>query len=368
MTDSVGRSERHPDRVRLETPQRPESARIIRSTGVGSLPGTSVRDAISLVTGEFPELVFLPELPARGPGADMIGRAAALLGQVSDDFAVATTPTGWRIGDTQGFDMRRANSYWREDLETFEEFCHMATGEVKVQLTGPITLAASLELVRGERVLSDEGAVRDLVHAHSEAVMLHLTDIRRRLPKASVIVQIDEPAMDAALRGSIRTQSGWGKLWPLDEAQVRVWHTELAASIASAHGTPWLHSCSPNWPIALALAAGYRGISGDVSLLQDRDEDALATAVEAGVIWVAGVIPTQDERLVSAPRTEARAAELIRSRYRRIGFADSVLAKSIIVTTTCGLGHTGENAARVAINRSREVARILNDTLEGVNE
>lgn len=346
----------------------PQSARIIRSTGVGSLPGVSVRDAISLVTGEFPELVFLPELPARGPGADMIGRAAALLGQVSDDFAVATTPTGWRIADTQGFDMRRAGSYWREDLETFEEFCHMATGEVKVQLTGPITLAASLELVRGERVLSDEGAVRDLVHAHREAVVLHLADIRRRLPKASVIVQIDEPAMDAALQGTIRTQSGWGKLWPLDEAQVRVWHTELANAIVAGGGAPWLHSCSPNWPLELALAAGYRGVSGDVSLLQDRDEDALAAAVEAGVMWVAGVVPTQDERLVSAPRTEVRAAELIRSRYKRIGFADSVLAKSVIVTTTCGLGHTSERAARVAISRSREVARVLNDMLEGVNE
>ena len=29
--------------------------------------------------------------------------------------------------------MRRAGAYWREDLETFEEFCHMATGEVKVE-------------------------------------------------------------------------------------------------------------------------------------------------------------------------------------------------------------------------------------------
>ena len=327
-----------------------------------------MREAISLVTGEFPELVFLPELPARGPGSDMIGRAAALLGQVSDDFAVATTPTGWRIADTQGFDMRRAGSYWREDLETFEEFCHMATGDVKVQLTGPITLAASLELVRGERVLSDEGAVRDLVHAHCEAVVLHLADVRRRLPKASVIVQIDEPAMDSALQGTIRTQSGWGKLWPLDEAQVRVWHTELAAAITAGKGTPWLHSCSRNWPLELALAAGYRGVSGDISLLDDRDEDALAAAVEAGILWVAGVIPTQDERLAAAPRTEARAAESIRSRYQRIGFPDSVLAKSVIVTTTCGLGHTGERAARTAISRSREVARVLNDMLEGVNE
>ena len=365
---SRGRSEQDAAREREEAAVRRTTVGAVRSTGVGSLPGTSVRDAISLVTGEFPELVFLPELPARGPGADMIGRAASLLGQVSDDFAVATTPTGWRIADLQGVDMRRAGAYWREDLETFEEFCHMATGEVKVQLTGPITLAASLELVRGERVLSDEGAVRDLVAAHREAVSLHLADVRRRLPKASLIVQIDEPSMDAALQGTIRTQSGWGKIWPLDEAQVLAWHKELAATIVAGGGTPWMHSCAPHWPLELAHAAGYRGISGDVSLLQDRDEDALASAIEAGVVWVAGVIPTLDEQLVAAPRTEAKAAELIRHRYQRIGFPDSVLAKSLIVSTCCGLGHTSHKAARVAISRSREVARVLNDMLEGVDE
>jgi len=365
---SRGGSEQEASRERAEPAERRTTIGAVRSTGVGSLPGKSVRDAISLVTGEFPELVFLPELPARGPGADMIGRAAALLGQVSDDFAVATTPTGWRIADTQGVDMRRAGAYWREDLETFEEFCHMATGDVKVQLTGPITLAASLELVRGERMLSDVGAVRDLVHAHREAVLLHMADIRRRLPKASVIMQIDEPSMHAALQGTIRTQSGWGRIWPLEEAQVRIWHTELVGEIVAGGGTPWMHSCAPNWPIELAHAAGYQGISGDVSLLQDRDEDALAAAIEAGVTWVAGVIPTLDEQLVAAPRTEARGAGLIRQRFQRIGFPDSVLAKSVIVTTSCGLGLTSQKAARVAISRSREVARVLNDMLEGDSE
>ena len=290
-----------------------------------------------------------------------------MLGQVSDDFAVATTPTGWRIADAQGMDMRRAGGYLREDLETFEEFCHMATGDVKVQIAGPITLAASLELVRGERVLSDEGAVRDLVAAHREAVSLHLADLHRRLPGASLIVQVDEPSMDSALRGTIRTQSGWGRIWPLEEAQVRVWHEELASSVVAGGGTPWLHSCAPNWPIALAHAAGYRGISGDVMLLQDRDEDSLAAAIEAGMTWVAGVIPTRDEQLLAAPRTEAKSAALIRQRYQRIGFSDAVLAKSLVITTSCGLGTTSQKAARVAISRSRDVARVLNDMLDGVS-
>jgi len=155
---------------------------------------------------------------------------------------------------------------------------------------------------------------------------------------------------------------------PLEEPLVRTWHGHLATAIIGAQGTPWLHSCAPNWPIELAHAAGYRGISGDLSLLRDSDEDDLAAAIESGVTLVAGIIPTSDAQLESAPRSEARSVETIRNRFRRSGFPDSVLASSVIVTTTCGLGSTSAGAARIAISRSREAARVLNDTLEGVSE
>ena len=47
-------------------------------TGVGSMPGTDPLRAAEISVGEC-EFAFLPELPARGLGADMVGRAAALL-------------------------------------------------------------------------------------------------------------------------------------------------------------------------------------------------------------------------------------------------------------------------------------------------
>ncbi|MHB1475664.1 MAG: methionine synthase, partial [Dermatophilaceae bacterium] len=52
-----------------------------RATGVGSWPDTDVRQALSAVRDLLSEdgLPYLPELPARGPGADMIGRGAGVL-------------------------------------------------------------------------------------------------------------------------------------------------------------------------------------------------------------------------------------------------------------------------------------------------
>ena len=49
--------------------------------------------AAEVVVGELHSLTHLVELPARGVGADLIGRAGALL----VDIAIDTVPRGYRI-------------------------------------------------------------------------------------------------------------------------------------------------------------------------------------------------------------------------------------------------------------------------------
>ena len=62
------------------------------------MPGTDLAEAAAIVLGELPDFPHLPELPARGVGADMLGRTAALL----VDLAVEVVPTGYRV--TRGRD------------------------------------------------------------------------------------------------------------------------------------------------------------------------------------------------------------------------------------------------------------------------
>src|SRR5215468_495396 len=83
------------------------------ATGLGSMPGTDPDEAIAVVLGELPSLPHLPELPARGPGADMVGRTAALL----IDMPVETTATGWRLAERPGRDLRRAAGLLAADLD-----------------------------------------------------------------------------------------------------------------------------------------------------------------------------------------------------------------------------------------------------------
>ena len=79
------------------------------ATGIGSWPGDDAQDfaeAVRVILGEVPELPHLPELPARGPGASMVGRALAMIGDLSFDLQ----PAGWRLTDSRGIDHRRARS------------------------------------------------------------------------------------------------------------------------------------------------------------------------------------------------------------------------------------------------------------------
>src|ERR1044072_1866678 len=87
------------------------------ATGVGSLPGTAALDAAALPLQMLPELAYLPELPARGPGADLVGRA----GRVLPERPAARAPGGWRSAEHARKDSRRAAGYLNEDLDAVEE-------------------------------------------------------------------------------------------------------------------------------------------------------------------------------------------------------------------------------------------------------
>jgi len=111
------------------------------ATGIGSMPGTDPAEAARIVVGELPDFPYLPELPARGPGADLIGRTAALL----IDFPLETTTGGWRIAERPGRYMRAAQSMMSSDLDALEEQLAGYEGPLKISLAGPWTLAATID-------------------------------------------------------------------------------------------------------------------------------------------------------------------------------------------------------------------------------
>ena len=229
------------------------------ATGVGSLPGTDVGEAAATVVGELPLLPHLPELPARGVGADMIGRTAALL----VDLAVEVVPTGWRVTARPGRDHRRALDLLRFDVDALDAACAGPRPDwVKVQATGPWTLAASVELHTGHRVLTDRGAVREFAGSLGEGLRAHVAEIAERTG-ARVLVQLDEPSLPAVLAGTLPTASGWGTVRSVAAPDAQ----DLLRDLVSGLGVPVVvHCCAARPPVRLLAATGIAGIGIDATL------------------------------------------------------------------------------------------------------
>ncbi|MEV4226450.1 methionine synthase [Streptomyces bobili] len=324
------------------------------ATGIGSMPGGDAREAARTVTGSFEEFPFLAELPARGPGADMIGRTAGML----VELYARVEPSGWRLGDRPGRDTRRARSWLREDLDALEESTQGYEGQVKVQAVGPWTLAAALELRNGEAALSDPGACRDLAASLTEGLRVHLAEVRRRVPGAQVVLQLDEPSLTAVLRGRVRSASGYRTYRAVDRQVVEATLREVVG--VHEGGPVVVHSCAPDVPFALLRRAGAAAVSFDFSLLTERDDDTIGEAVEAGTRLFAGVVPGTDAAL-SDP---AGSVMGVRTLWRRLGLRPDLLAEAVTVTPACGLAGASPAYAREALAHCVRAARSLADNPE----
>lgn len=323
------------------------------ATGVGSLPGEDDREyaeAMRIVRGELPDLVHLPELPGRGAIASMTGRALATITDLGFDLQ----PAGWRLTDAAGLDHRRARSLLAQDLDQLEEQTQGYSGLLKVQVAGPWTLAATVEKPRGDRVLSDFGARRELAQALAEGVRAHLADVRRRVPGADLVLQIDEPVLPAVLDGRVPTASGFGRhrvVHPPEASETLGW------VVAAAEGAEvWAHCCAAEAPLALLRGAGVRGLSVDLDVLAAAGHDVLAQALEAGERVALGVVPALEP--ATAPTTTSLVERVLRW-LDVVGLDPAEVSAGLVITPTCGLAGASPDWARGAMTLARETAAAL---------
>ena len=235
----------------------------------------------------------------------MIGRTAALL----VDLAVEVVPTGWRVTARPGRDHRRALDLLRFDIDALDAACAGPRPEwVKVQAAGPWTLAASVELHTGHRVLTDRGAVREFAGSLGEGLRAHVAEIAERTG-ARVLVQLDEPSLPAVLEGRLPTASGCGTVRSVAAPDAQDLLRDL--SPASAHrwwctAARWTRRCGcsprPGWRIG--IDATLPAVSGPTAV--PAALDALGEVWDAGIPLLLGLVPAVPRRV--ALRKPGRAA------------------------------------------------------------
>ncbi|MEU7901839.1 methionine synthase [Actinoplanes sp. NPDC049118] len=319
------------------------------ATGLGSLPGTDISEAQRLILGELPDLPHLAELPDRGPGADMIGRTAGLLVELPVQLYVGR----WQMAPRPGRDQRRIADLFERDLDQLTEQADRYAGPIKVQAAGPWTLAASLELPIGGRMLRDPGAVRDLTDSLAEGLRRHVADVRRRLPRASVLVQLDEPSLPAVLDGHIPTESGLSAYRAVEGSSA----AGALRTVVQAVGVPVIvHCCAPAVPLQVVRDAGAAAVALDLGMIKDLDP--LGEALEAGLGLFAGAVATRPAP-GAAPPTSAKIAERVSTLWSRLGFPAARLPGQVVVTPACGLAGASPSYVRAVLKACRDAGRRL---------
>ncbi|WP_163509414.1 methionine synthase [Fodinicola acaciae] len=318
------------------------------ATGVGSMPGDDIVEAIATVFGELPDLPHLPELPARGAGADLVGRGAGILVDLPVELAVS----GWRMASKAGHAARRTADLLERDLDALTDYADGYAGLLKIQVAGPWTLAGEIELRNGERLLTDHGATADLVASLAEGLSDHLAELRRRVPGATFVTQLDEPLVPAVLAGSLRTASGYRTVAAVESAIVE---RDLRTVLEAAGELTVVHCCAADAPLALFRSAGASAVSLDLSLVSQADYDDLAEHIDAGGVLVAGVVPGGGGDVPSVEEV----ADPLRTLVTGLGFAPERVPAAVTLSPSCGLAGATSAYARAALRRCTEAAHKL---------
>jgi len=365
-----------------ETPAAPPSDARPRASATGSWPGEHPLEAARAVLGELAGagaqgeggagLPFGPELPARGPGADPTGRTAALLVGLHVDLQ----PAGWRLVDHPGRDAERAASFRTADLDALAEAADGYLGPLKLQVVGPWTLASSVWLPRGERMLVDDGAARDLLASLVEGVRRHAADVRRLVPGAELLVQVDEPELPAVLEGRVPTASGWGRLRAVDGQRARDGLRELTGALRADGVRTALRCTAPS----SGQTAGPGGAAGAWPLLRTSGADALvvgapparplgdavweqlAEALESGHDLHLGVLDVPALTAGGDLPPVSALVDAVRGPWGRLGLDAAQLAR-VVVTTSSGLAGVAPERAVAALARLVQTADALGEVL-----
>ncbi|SDD51930.1 hypothetical protein SAMN05216410_3416 [Sanguibacter gelidistatuariae] len=345
------------------------------ASGPGVWPGIDSLEAYLTIFGDLAEvpegvrgLPFVAQLPARGAGALPVARTAALLA----DMPVELGPHGWKLSDHPGMDLDRAKSLLREDLDALAVAGHGYSGPITVQVVGPWTLAATLYLARGDRVLADRGAVAELAGSLALGIGEHVAAVRAQVPGAQVTVQVDESLLGQVAAGVIPTFSGYSRLRAVRGPDLLDALSPVLEAARAAQARSVVHVGQAWVGIAPVVLAGADAVGVELGAVTDGPAwnehgwELVARAIERGTQLWAGLPPATVSQCAG---TDVRGlADLVSVPWRRMGLPLSGLDD--VVLTSAGSAATlaasgTPDAARGALGSVVRAAAILAERAAG---
>lgn len=348
----------------------------VRSAVPGVLPGTDFRHAVRLMEAEIgaPHLGALPELTARGHHASLLGRAGAQLSELYTEL----TSYGWRLVARPGADHQRATQLLSADVDTLADVRgHRAEqghdgGPVKLEILGPVSLAAQVHLPGGEKALIDHGARRDLAESLAVGVAAHIEHVKRSVAPPWLAVSVLEPDYGRVGRGEVPTVSGYRTIRSLPRDETRTLSGTLIQALRAAGVDEILLDFGE--PVNTGQSEDFRGrtdvrVDGfalPVTSLKAADWERTAELVDDGAVVLASLLQPDD--IGNSPDALAEVTQLatrLTRPWHELGMPPSSL--SSVTVTPFGAAHRQRMAEVSDTVAARALAR-LRDTAEALTQ
>uniref|UniRef100_UPI00288091DC hypothetical protein n=1 Tax=Corynebacterium durum TaxID=61592 RepID=UPI00288091DC len=241
--------------------------------GLGELPGASIIAAADIVAGETGDLRQLPILPARG--VDVVGLTTGILPGINVDAG----PRSWVLSTRPQLRTRRIWDRVEADLDQCEQAWGTRIDAVKIQVAGPWTLSASIELSNGHRALTDTGALRDLTESLIAGIQEYSADVRARFD-TEVYVQLDEPLLAQVRDGSLPGTSQFDEIPSINDVDLG----ERLAGVIERAEVRYLNQTGypPLWKVA--QVAGVETCQVTLDTVRGSEQyDGMGHALAAGM-------------------------------------------------------------------------------------
>ena len=311
--------------------------------GLGELPGASIIAAADIVAGETGDLRQLPILPDRG--VDVVGLTTGILPGINVDAG----PRSWVLSTRPQLRTRRIWDRVEADLDQCEQAWGTRIDAVKIQVAGPWTPSASIELSNGHRALTDTGALRDLTESLIAGIQEYSADVRARFD-TEVYVQLDEPLLAQVRDGSLPGTSQFDEIPSINDVDLG----ERLAGVIEPAEVRYLNQTGypPLWKVA--QVAGVETCQVTLDTVRGSEQyDGMGHALAAGMRVGLGMTRAEDDR---DPR---HLAVDVARMWDELGLDRTLLTHAVDVHPRGGLANCTLLDAAAALRTARTVADML---------
>ncbi|MBI3987046.1 MAG: hypothetical protein HY343_09010 [Lentisphaerae bacterium] len=336
------------------------------ATGIGSMPFDNPEYAVNLSLSTFPEAPFWPQLPKRGLTEQMevqysegIPRAVVdrennrltfdTTGDFSGEFAAfyETYMTG---GDFSSLAITPAFSAGLYLMESKLKARSRKLPFVKVQTTGPCSFALTV-VDENKRAIFYNDMFRDVIV--KALAMKCRWQIRKFQPFADrVICFVDEPILSAY---------GSSTYVSVKREDVVSLLREMADAIHADRALAGVHCCG-NTEWSILVDAGIDIISFDAFEFGETMAmypEAIRRHLGRGGLIAWGIVPTSDAIVEQTPAGLAAKLTSVMDLLAAKGIDKPTIAKSALVTPSCGTGSMSPAPAEKVFQTTAAVSALM---------